>query len=101
MELEVANKRLTELSFLDGMTALYNRRSFDVDMAEAWQRQAKDGEAFQLVIASVDMFHQFNSNHGHLAGDDLLKKSLLCLENTCVAKIEFIGSPAVSLLYFV
>ncbi|WP_286264541.1 tetratricopeptide repeat-containing diguanylate cyclase [Thalassotalea atypica] len=74
MELEVANKRLTELSFLDGMTALYNRRSFDVDMAEAWQRQAKDGEAFQLVIASVDMFHQFNSNHGHLAGDDLLKK---------------------------
>lgn len=74
LELEVANKKLYQLSFVDGSTSLFNRRSFDVDILEAWQAHVKQENSFLLLIASIDQFNIYNNIHGHLASEKVLKK---------------------------
>jgi len=74
LELEVANKKLYQLSFVDGSTSLFNRRSFGVDILEAWQAHTKQGSPFLLLIASIDQFNVYNNIHGHLASEAVLKK---------------------------
>ena len=73
LELEQANKKLSELSFLDGSTSTFNRRSFDFDIQAAWNDYIKKGHQFVLLIASIDQFNLFNDKYGYLAGDDALK----------------------------
>lgn len=72
-ELEQANKKLSELSFLDGSTSVFNRRCFDFDIQAAWNDYIKTGNKFILLIASIDEFNAFNHKYGYLAGDDALK----------------------------
>jgi len=73
-ELECANARLRDLSLLDGLTGIYNRRSFDRDI-ELVFREARSGvDSFVLMLADVDSFKKYNDMYGHAAGDDALRK---------------------------
>ncbi len=64
-----ANRKLETLANSDGLTGLPNRRQFDHCLDECSQ----ESESVSLVLIDVDHFKQFNDNHGHLAGDDMLK----------------------------
>ncbi len=81
-ELEVANKKLSALSFLDSLTSANNRRSFDLDIAAAWERYIQKGTTFILLVASIDEFKLFNEQYGYLAGDEALK----CVADTLQAQ---------------
>ena len=71
--LEEANSKLSQLSLLDGLTGLHNRRSFDADLANL-VAEARRGEGeFALLMLDVDHFKQFNDRHGHVAGDAALR----------------------------
>lgn len=69
-ELEIANASLEKLSFMDGLTGVYNRRSFDMDIEELIKNQIP----FSLIFADVDHFKRYNDFYGHAEGDDVLKK---------------------------
>jgi len=72
-ELETANAKLRDLSLLDGLTGIHNRRSFDRDIAAVF-RQAQGGvESFFLMLADVDFFKHYNDVYGHTAGDEALR----------------------------
>jgi GAF domain-containing protein len=49
-ELELANRKLEQLSMSDGLTGIANRRSFDQRLAEEWQRHAQAGESLALLL---------------------------------------------------
>jgi diguanylate cyclase (GGDEF)-like protein len=72
-ELESANRKLEELSLLDGLTCVNNRRSFDRDLAKVWQESKQGLGTFSLLMADVDYFKLYNDTYGHVAGDDALK----------------------------
>jgi len=73
-ELEAANAKLRDLSLLDGLTGIHNRRSFDRDITRVFN-QAKNGvESFSLLLADVDHFKDYNDKYGHTAGDEALRK---------------------------
>ncbi len=73
-ELEQANARLRDLSLLDGLTGIHNRRSFDRDLEIVFS-QAKNGVgSFALMLADVDSFKKFNDTYGHTAGDEALRR---------------------------
>jgi diguanylate cyclase (GGDEF)-like protein len=58
---------------LDGLTGLVNRRGFDDALDEALRNSARTGGALCVALVDVDHFKAVNDEHGHAAGDDLLR----------------------------
>ncbi|HEX5755687.1 MAG TPA: diguanylate cyclase, partial [Arenimonas sp.] len=73
-ELEAANSRLDSMAHRDGLTEIANRRRLDRFLAEAWQQCRARKRPISLLLIDVDHFKDFNDQHGHLAGDELLKR---------------------------
>lgn len=81
-ELEVANRKLSDLSMRDGLTGIANRRCFDERVAEEWRRHAADGTSLALLMVDVDCFKALNDARGHLHGDECLRElARLCAGN--------------------
>ena len=79
-ELLDANKQLEQLSFLDGLTQIYNRRGFDRAIKSEWKRMKRDKNQLTLLMMDVDYFKKFNDHYGHQAGDDCLKQIAAAIE---------------------
>lgn len=73
---------LRELSSLDGLTGVANRRSFDETLQAEWHRATRDGKPLALIMADVDHFKSFNDTYGHLAGDRCLKQIAGAIKET-------------------
>ncbi|MBC6942249.1 MAG: GGDEF domain-containing protein [Xanthomonadales bacterium] len=80
-ELEQANRRLRQLSLSDGLTGVANRRCFDAQLAEEWQRHLARAQPLALLLVDVDGFKPLNDAAGHLRGDECLRE----VARQCVA----------------
>lgn len=72
-KLDSANRELTRLSAVDGLTGIANRRQFDEALSREWRRCLRSREPLSLLMGDVDFFKQFNDRYGHQAGDECLK----------------------------
>jgi diguanylate cyclase (GGDEF)-like protein len=72
-QLENANSLLLDLSYLDPLTSIPNRRRFDELLSEEWRRAVRGGARLALVMVDVDAFKAFNDTYGHQRGDDCLR----------------------------
>ncbi|NEO26790.1 MAG: GGDEF domain-containing protein, partial [Kamptonema sp. SIO4C4] len=66
--------KLTSLAEIDGLTGIYNRRSFDKQLNKEWLFCQENEQFLSLILADVDYFKDYNDCYGHQAGDDCLKK---------------------------
>jgi len=57
----------------DGLTGLYNHRTFHVMLEDELQRSQRHKHAFSLLMLDVDHFKQINDTYGHQAGDAILR----------------------------
>jgi len=71
-ELRLANEHLAQLSFIDSLTGLANRRRFDETFEHEWNRAKRFETPLALLIADVDYFKPYNDTLGHLEGDKCL-----------------------------
>jgi diguanylate cyclase (GGDEF)-like protein len=71
--LVVANQRLEQLSQLDPLTNLYNRRHLFARI-ESELARVRRGRPLALVMVDLDHFKKVNDSEGHLRGDVLLKE---------------------------
>ncbi|MCB1994361.1 MAG: diguanylate cyclase [Burkholderiaceae bacterium] len=72
-ELQEANERLENLSRIDALTGLGNRRDFDLRLAAELDRCRRDGKPMTLMLCDVDHFKRYNDWLGHPAGDACLQ----------------------------
>ena len=63
--------QLTEIAMTDALTGLPNRRAWDARVATA----IRDAEPVCVAILDLDRFKAYNDDHGHQAGDRLLKEA--------------------------
>ena len=71
--LRVRHMMQTE-SRTDALTQLANRRGFDENMQDTWQRAVRAQQPIGLLIIDVDYFKDYNDFYGHPQGDIALKK---------------------------
>lgn len=73
-ELQLENERLEQLSSIDGLTGIANRRTFDGFMAHTFdQASACDRPVpADMLIVDIDRFKNVNDTFGHSTGDEVL-----------------------------
>ena len=74
MQLEEANTKLQQLSELDPLTAIANRRRFEETLAREWRRATRDELPLSLIMIDIDYFKDFNDAYGHQLGDECLRR---------------------------
>lgn len=80
-KLDEANRELTRLSAMDGLTGIANRRRFDETLLREWRRAARVHAPVSVIAVDVDAFKQFNDGYGHQVGDECLKAVARTLES--------------------
>ena len=78
--LQRANARLTALAAVDELTGLYNRRGLFELAQREFARARRSGRSLALAMIDLDHFKEVNDRHGHLAGDDTLKRCAIALQ---------------------
>jgi diguanylate cyclase (GGDEF)-like protein len=68
-ELAAQSARFEQLSRVDGLTQLANRREFDRVLAFA----EATGQTLCLALGDVDHFKSINDRHSHVIGDEVLR----------------------------
>lgn len=87
LELKQNRDELVRLARTDGLTGLYNRRTFDDLLQREWRRLARTGEALSVIMMDVDHFKLYNDTYGHGGGD-------LCLQRVARAAEGALQRPA-------
>lgn len=77
-----AFERVEELSYTDNLTGLANQRYFGRRINEEIQRAERYKRKMALIIFDLDELKGINDNHGHLAGDEILKQMGSILRGT-------------------
>ena len=72
--LEQARRQLDVLATTDDLTGLHNRRHFMSVIEAEWDRAKRYGSTASLLLIDVDHFKLVNDTHGHLCGDELLRR---------------------------
>ena len=73
LELRKEKAKLQQLSSIDDLTGLYNRREFSDLMGKAMAAAQRRNEGLLFMILDVDRFKNLNDTYGHLVGDIVLR----------------------------
>src|SRR6266550_4021671 len=65
---------LERLSVTDPLTGLFNRLQMMEVLENEVRRSRRLQHHFSVVMADVDLFKKYNDEHGHPAGDEVLKR---------------------------
>jgi diguanylate cyclase (GGDEF)-like protein len=71
-KLSEAHIILKELSTIDAVTGIRNRRYFDEELDQEWRRAKRQGYDISMLLLDIDHFKKVNDTYGHLAGDECL-----------------------------
>lgn len=66
--------RVRQLAYLDGLTGIFNRRFFEMRIAEELERAKRFGSNLSVIMADIDQFKRLNDEFGHLLGDEVLRQ---------------------------
>lgn len=67
-------QRIFSAALHDGLTGAFNRAAFDRELRSEVSRANRHGTPLALVLFDLDHFKQVNDQHGHTAGDTVLRE---------------------------
>jgi diguanylate cyclase (GGDEF)-like protein/PAS domain S-box-containing protein len=87
--------RLKELaeqdSLMDGLIQIPNRRAFDRQISNEWNRALRDKINLSFLMIDIDFFKKYNDTYGHSQGDDLLKIAGEVFKNSLKRSTDFVA----------
>jgi diguanylate cyclase (GGDEF)-like protein len=66
--------QVRQLAYMDGLTGIFNRRYFELRMAEEIARSSRHNLTFSVIMVDIDHFKRLNDEFGHLPGDVVLRQ---------------------------
>ncbi len=73
-EMKDMTKTLVEIANYDALTSIANRGYIESQLKQEFSRAKRYRSEFSLLILDIDHFKNVNDDHGHLAGDEVLKQ---------------------------
>jgi len=90
-ELELLNKKLSQLTNIDPLTTVMNRRGLDECLKKEWAvNQRQQGELSVLMI-DIDFFKLYNDHYGHQKGDRCLVRFSKVLQSQLIRETDHIA----------
>jgi len=84
-------EKANALATHDGLTGLYNHRTFQQMLADEITRGIRYKEPVALIICDIDFFKKINDSYGHPFGDVVLKGVSALLENSIRQDIDTVA----------
>jgi diguanylate cyclase (GGDEF)-like protein len=84
IQLDEAHEQMRLLSHTDHLTGAANRRLFMERLLVEVDRSRTHGAPFSVALIDIDNFKSVNDQHGHLAGDEVLRR----LATACMAEVR-------------
>lgn len=72
-EIEVLQAQLSDQANRDPLTGLHNRRYLDATLERDIAQALRAQQPLSLLLLDIDHFKSVNDNHGHPAGDEVLR----------------------------
>jgi len=82
MAIAFENAHLYSIAISDELTHLYSFRHFRYCIEREISNFEQYGAAFTLLLIDADNFKKINDEHGHMAGDDVLKDAAFCIASS-------------------
>jgi diguanylate cyclase (GGDEF)-like protein len=76
-KLTVALAEVERLASRDELTGARNRRAIMLLVSEEHERMKRNGVPFAVALFDIDSFKRVNDEHGHLVGDEVLRRFVL------------------------
>lgn len=86
LQLEQANRKLEQLSKIDSLTGIANRRYFEERLQQEWNFSLVKHTPLSVIMLDIDCFKQYNDNFGHIQGDTCLCQIAWVISNGIDAK---------------
>ncbi|HLO12691.1 MAG TPA: diguanylate cyclase [Pseudoneobacillus sp.] len=86
-----ANSRLKNLSNIDGLTNIPNRRFFDSTLEKEWKKAIGNQSTLSVIMFDIDHFKLYNDTYGHLQGDDCIKEVAKTVQSIIHQTKDFIA----------
>lgn len=90
MQIQEANARLHEISRTDGLTGLLNRKTWEQETHSIFRRHQRHTFDCCLIMFDIDHFKRVNDNHGHPAGDEVIRQTAAAVKE-CIRDIDIAG----------
>ncbi len=88
--LQQQNEKLIELSSIDTLTGIFNRRILFERLDYELKRVERTKKPLSVIIMDIDHFKQVNDDYGHLVGDQVLTQVARLLQQS-VRKTDIVG----------
>lgn len=76
-----SNQKLRDMTVIDGLTGIGNRRKLNEFLNHNWGRVCRNSNQVCLMLIDIDYFKDYNDAYGHIAGDECLKKIAMTIQN--------------------
>jgi len=88
-ELSFLNVELQKISYIDGLTGLANRHSYELQFARLWCEAVDSESCLSAIVIDIDHFKITNDTCGHLYGDRVLVRVASLLLQSLRCKDDF------------
>lgn len=84
-------RELVRLTHTDGLTGLFNRRTFDQHLRHVWKQAQREEKHIAVIVADIDHFKLYNDCYGHRMGDDCIKAVADVLANSVSRPLDMVA----------
>ncbi len=89
-ELKRHRDYLENISYLDDLTGIANRRKFNEYLDYAWNFADREKLPISMILVDIDHFKQYNDHYGHLQGDACLVRIAQALMEVVVRETDVV-----------
>jgi diguanylate cyclase (GGDEF)-like protein len=75
-------EEMRQQTMVDALTGLYNRFGLNVRLHDEYRRAERFQTPLTLMLIDIDQLKQINDEHGHGAGDQILRGAAQAIKNT-------------------